>query len=609
MVNSKLIKKALLVSIFTILFCVTMLISTTFAWFTDTSTVSVKTIKSGSLDVVLEMATEWNDDGSVKTWESAKDKTISFRKATGQENKEVIWEPGSSYKLPELRVSNNGNLALKYKISISGIKGDAKLNEAIEWTITIGDKTYNVSEEQHLVAKADDVIDSDILTIKGHMKESAGNEYKDLSIEGIAIVVYATQDTVEYDSYDNTYDTNALIAFDDYVNVTKTVETDKDTIIQDNETSPTIKATVPSNSTDASELALIKEVTETPSNIEINAYESAISLDVKIIDTKTQEVVTATGETYFTIELEIGIVDLVSFYHNNVPLTKVTKLTNLNSAGQYYYNATTGVVTYTTQSFSPFTAKIKYSGGNGKKAYPYLIGSAEEIGYSSTKQTKAAYFELTDDIVLTKNEIVTPTKDDKTGNAQYSLMWNKTWANTYDLGDYTITAENGVTTDFGLCITGIGGVKQNIVTINANEGGGIDTRSASAYCINLNGSKSASAAASSVSTLVINGGTYKGATSCVQVQYGKCIINGGFFEATSPTFTLNCVDSKEDNKGNVTDLYPTYANIIVQGGTFVNFDPSNNTAEGEHTNFVASGYKVVSETQANGDIWYTVVAE
>ena len=41
----------------------------------------------------------------------------------------------------------------------------------------------------------------------------------------------------------------------------------------------------------------------------------------------------------------------------------------------------------------------------------------------------------------------------------------------------------------------------------------------------------------------------------------------------------------------------------------MNFDPSNNAAEGAGTNFVADGYKVVSERQTNGEVWYTVVAK
>ena len=50
--------------------------------------------------------------------------------------------------------------------------------------------------EQHLAAG-----ESNEFTIKGHMKESAGNEYMNESIDGISITVVATQDTVESDSF------------------------------------------------------------------------------------------------------------------------------------------------------------------------------------------------------------------------------------------------------------------------------------------------------------------------------------------------------------------------------------------------------------------------
>ena len=40
----------------------------------------------------------------------------------------------------------------------------------------------------------------------------------------------------------------------------------------------------------------------------------------------------------------------------------------------------------------------------------------------------------------------------------------------------------------------------------------------------------------------------------------------------------------------------------------MNFDPSNCKAEGENTNFVADGHKVVTETHGS-DTWYTVVAK
>ena len=81
-------------------------------------------------------------------------------------------------------------------------------------------------------------------------------------------------------------------------------------------------------------------------------------------------------------------------------------------------------------------------------------------------------------------------------------------------------------------------------------------------------------------------------------------VNGGTFACepySNPTygynFLINCVDGAYKNGT---------AKAIIQGGTFINFDPSNCTAEGAHTNFVADGYKVVSEAHGT-DTWYTVV--
>ena len=196
-------KKALRGSLFALFLCIVLLIGTTFAWFTDTASTGVNKIQSGRLDVDLEYATAWNEDGSVKTWESAEGQTLDFVKAAAAPAGEaILWEPGCTYELPQLRVVNNGNLALKYKIKINGIQGDEKLNEVIDWTIN--DTDINLTE-QHLTAGQA----GDAFTIKGHMQETAGNEYQGLSIEGISITVVATQDTVENDSYGNQYDANA----------------------------------------------------------------------------------------------------------------------------------------------------------------------------------------------------------------------------------------------------------------------------------------------------------------------------------------------------------------------------------------------------------------
>lgn len=119
-------------------------------------------------------------------------------------------------------------------------------------------------------------------------------------------------------------------------------------------------------------------------------------------------------------------------------------------------------------------------------------------------------------------------------------------------------------------------------TVNANANGGIKTGENGGYGINVRkGAK-----------LTINGGNYYGGGTAVQVQEGELTINGGIF-AVEPydnpnygyNFLLNCIDSAYKNGT---------AKIIVKGGIFKNFNPADNTAEGEHTNFVADGYTVVS---------------
>ena len=116
-------KRSLLLSALALVICVTMLIGSTFAWFTDSASTAVNTIQSGKLDVVLEKFDEAKGE-----WVTAEGQPLSFKKAAGAPaNEEVLWEPGCTYELPLIRVRNNGNLALKYEISVIGGKGDLKL--------------------------------------------------------------------------------------------------------------------------------------------------------------------------------------------------------------------------------------------------------------------------------------------------------------------------------------------------------------------------------------------------------------------------------------------------------------------------------------------------
>ena len=69
----------------------------------------------------------------------------------------------------------------------------------------------------------------------------------------------------------------------------------------------------------------------------------------------------------------------------------------------------------------------------------------------------------------------------------------------------------------------------------------------------------------------------------IYTSKGTIIINSGRFESGTPAWTLNCKDSAYKDGT---------AKIIVNGGTFVGYDPRNNAAEGEGTSFVAPGVGV-----------------
>ena len=191
-------KRALLTSVMALVMCVVMLVGTTFAWFTDTATTSVNTIKSGNLHVEIQ-----NKEGT------AIDK-LEWVKENGDviaNQDDILWEPGCTYLLTPFKIVNTGNLALKYKIEITGLDGGAKLLKVIKFTYKTEDgNTFDMTAEGKLAANGGA---TGMITVSAHMDELAGNEYQNETLTGVKFNVVATQDTVEYDSNGNTYDAKA----------------------------------------------------------------------------------------------------------------------------------------------------------------------------------------------------------------------------------------------------------------------------------------------------------------------------------------------------------------------------------------------------------------
>ena len=105
MTQTKTSKRALLTSALSLLLCCTMLIGTTWAWFTDSVTSAGNKIQSGTLQVDLLVKggnTDYTKYTSVKT-----------------DNKPIfnydLWEPGYTL-VTNAKVVNNGTLALKYTL-------------------------------------------------------------------------------------------------------------------------------------------------------------------------------------------------------------------------------------------------------------------------------------------------------------------------------------------------------------------------------------------------------------------------------------------------------------------------------------------------------------
>lgn len=96
-------KRALFQSVLALILCLSMLVGTTFAWFTDSVTSGSNIIQAGNLDIGME----WTNDLANPNWQDASEDAIF-----NYEN----WEPGYT-DLKYLRITNEGNLAFQYQLT------------------------------------------------------------------------------------------------------------------------------------------------------------------------------------------------------------------------------------------------------------------------------------------------------------------------------------------------------------------------------------------------------------------------------------------------------------------------------------------------------------
>ena len=239
-------KKSLVLSIVTLLLCSCMFIGSTFAWFTDTVSNTGNKIQAGTLDIVLEQYKKASEGAETPSWvDISGDNKPVFVSGEGTTN---LWEPGYS-QYAVLRVRNNGNLALKYKLLLN-VNGTLELNDnghsiadaidvygftttdealatiaydktsfdefkALSGVNNFGTLSSLLFDEDGAAygvllpndasdAQEDEVVGSAYAVLALHMREDAGNEYQGMKLANtFDITLNATQYTYEKDGFNS----------------------------------------------------------------------------------------------------------------------------------------------------------------------------------------------------------------------------------------------------------------------------------------------------------------------------------------------------------------------------------------------------------------------
>ena len=216
MTKTKSTKRALLLSALSLLVCVSMLVGSTFAWFTDSVTSAGNKIVAGTLNIDMSVKDETG------TYQSVKENSDAIFGYT-------LWEPGYT-EWKNIKVSTTSNLALKYAMNIA-IKGERSIladvidvyyaaseitkpaDRSLDGLTRLGtisevlDSTTGALINDTLIPDQNNTEDYATIVLK--MQESAGNDYQGKTIGEFDIQILATQLTYESDSFDDQYDADA----------------------------------------------------------------------------------------------------------------------------------------------------------------------------------------------------------------------------------------------------------------------------------------------------------------------------------------------------------------------------------------------------------------
>jgi len=413
-------RHALLKSILSLMLCLSMLIGTTFAWFTDEVTSGTNMIAAGNLDIELEYL-----DSDV--WKKVDESTEVL-------DKDALWEPGYT-EVAYLRISNAGNLALKYALGIGILEESGSFNEAGEYFLLSDHIKFGVVEttEQVTYAKRSDAINA--LTESKLISAGYTSEYELESTDGedvryatlvlympeettnvanyatgqnppeikLGIKVVATQATSESDSFGDDYDTGAVMPGFDFPentfgeNISESVTTDSENKVVDGVTiqGTTTNAVIPAGvQLEAGTTALTLEVnsmSQSGANVVPGENEAIRSLNVHVKGVAADNAIPM--EIYIKEAAAKGLnAGNLKLYHvENGTTVQMTAVDTFTAHNQFKYDPVTGDITLYMATFSEVTVVANtVNAWKGEFDYSWYINAVAPVdGDAVTEYTIA----------------------------------------------------------------------------------------------------------------------------------------------------------------------------------------------------------------------------
>ena len=410
-------KTSLLHSGLALLLCISMLIGSTYAWFSDSISSGKNIITAGNLD--LEMY--WTDDLNSGKWHNVEEN--GYNTIFNYDN----WEPGYT-DVKYIKLVNAGDLALNYKLALTPQNGVGKLAEVINVYFAEGGVAVEQrSDLQNLqaIGLLNNVLNGGatadgtllaadqysplhpsgeiVMTLAMNMLTTAGNEYQNEDAGMFSITALATQAPFEMDSFGSDYDANA-----EYPTVLTAGSATTTVTPVDNK--------VPAGGVMLNGGSISAFV---PEGVALEAGTTELTLTVTPLKNTTSDIVVVNDEVLIPVDVHIDgvaedntipiVIDLgeilpkylnmgnYHLYHvengSNSVMTLVADKAALVGHNQFTYDPLTGAVSVAMASFSEVTiladTAAKWEGGEDNSWYnttatELYIANADQL-YSFAK--------------------------------------------------------------------------------------------------------------------------------------------------------------------------------------------------------------------------------